>query len=256
MLKQIHFQDGNILYITDSPSQLEKLKSEGSYVIPLYTAENSGLEFPHTEYAISDINELFEMSAVPDIIDASKARVPEYIIRIYRRLAHIPWDILETDRLSVREMTASDVDAFYEIYSDTSITEYMEGLFDNPEDERLYTRNYIRDIYGFYGYGLWTVIEKASGSIIGRAGISNRDGYTLPELGFVIGKAYQHKGYAFEVCSAILNYAEYELGFKAIQALIMPENSASIRLIRRLGFSRHDTVGLNSIPHIRFIRSV
>jgi len=94
--------------------------------------------------------------------------------------------ILETDRCLVRETTVEDVEEFYRIYREPSITYYMEDLFPDPAEEREYVRNYIREIYGFYGYGLWTVLCKEKNEVIGRAGLSWRQGFDVPELGFVM----------------------------------------------------------------------
>ena len=104
------------------------------------------------------------------------------------------------------------------------------------ESEIAYMKSYIEQIYGFYGFGLWTVILKESGEIIGRAGLSVREGYEIPELGFVIGVPFQKKGYAYEVCEAILRYAREELAFEAVQALVDEKNESSLRLLKKLGF--------------------
>jgi len=225
MIHEFLFSENQILYVTDSANELSRLNKEEKKAIPLYTLDNyetdpEGIPWPHSEYAVSDL------------INVPK----EDLYKIYCRLSGISLDILETARLKVREMTVMDVDDFYRIYSGEGITEFMEPLIDDPEDERLYTRNYIEDIYKFYDYGLWTVIDKESNRIIGRAGISNRDGFETVDLGFVIEKEYQNRGLAFEVCSAILKYAKEELGFTKIQALVKPKNIISIHLLNKLGF--------------------
>ncbi len=220
MVYEYEFQDEKILYVTDTPDEMEQLLSQGQEVIPLLNAQNSGCSFPSCNYAVSDIEN----------IDF------DYLYKIHQRLNNIPWTILSTENLTLREMLVSDVDSFYKIYKDPAVTEFMENLFEDPEDEKLYTRNYIKDIYPFYGYGLWTILKKDTGEIIGRAGLSNRDGFDAPELGFVIKKECRKQGYAFEICSAIIQYAKKELGFNKIQALVHPNNTSSINLLKKLGF--------------------
>ena len=73
------------------------------------------------------------------------------------------------------------------------MTDYTESLFDDPEDEKKYMADYIREIYGFYGYGIWTVISKETNEIIGRAGVTMREGYSYPEIGYVIDRDYNRK---------------------------------------------------------------
>lgn len=221
MKKIVEFQEKKQLYITDDPKELEILLGQKVPAVALLNEKNRNLPWPHTDYAIEN----FEQMTTNDLY------------RIYQRIVGESWEILQTPRLMIREMTVDDVDRFYELYKDPSITEYMENLFENPEDERLYTRNYIKDIYGFYGFGLWTVILKETGEIIGRAGISYRDGFDIPELGFMIGKDYQRKGYAKEAIEAILKYAKQELGFDTIQALVLENNIPSVNLLKKMNFT-------------------
>ena len=158
-----------------------------------------------------------------------------------RRLAGLPWKIIETDRCLIRETTVEDVDAFWEIYREPSITRYTDHLYPEIEQEKNYVREYIEKVYTYYEYGVWTIVEKSSGLVIGRAGFSARPGYEDPELGFVIGVPWQGKGYAYEVCSAILDYGWEQLGFEEVQALVDPGNQTSLSLCKKLGFEMEST---------------
>lgn len=229
-----------ILFISDSVEILELLLQKNRYAIALYHDKNKDQSFPGALYAVEDVEQL-ENSSYEEA---------------YRRLAGIPWDILETERLKVRESTVEDVEAFYHIYEDPSITRYMENLFPEAEEEKAYMKAYIKQVYGFYGYGLWTVMLKESGEIIGRAGLSIREGYDLPELGFVIAKKHQRKGYGFEVCRAILEYAEKNLSFSEVQALAEKENKASLRLLEKLGFDFHRKVEENNREYLMLVKKV
>ena len=65
--------------------------------------------------------------------------------------------------MRIREITVKDVPQLYELYRDASITAFMEPLFADPEQEIAYTKDYIENVYGFYGYGMWVLEEKRSG---------------------------------------------------------------------------------------------
>ena len=69
----------------------------------------------------------------------------------------------------IRETVPGDVDAFYQIYSHPAITEYMEGLYPDVEEERQYVRDYIEKVYTFFGFGVWTVVERESGGNLVRS---------------------------------------------------------------------------------------
>lgn len=210
----------NTLYITDSEEEYRALRKRGRYVLPYRHEENTTADFTGALYVLEQIAE-----ADYSTVDMA-----------YRRLAGLPWEILQTGRCVIRETTLEDVEAFYRIYEEDSITEYMENLFEDLEEEIAYTKDYIERVYGFYGYGMWTVLEKENGQVIGRAGVSWREGFDLPELGFVIGVPWQRQGYAYEVCSAILDYAKEELGMDRVQALVMEGNQRSEMLCQKLGF--------------------
>lgn len=220
-----NFQDEIQLYITDSPEEYSDLLSRNLLGVPLKNDENKNIQWPYSEYVLEGDIEDFD---------------DDYLYHVALRLSNLPWKILETPRLIVRETTVDDVASFYKIYKDPDIPRFMEDLFENPEDEIQYTKNYIRTIYGFYGFGLWTVICKETNEVVGRAGISMREGFDIPELGFLISKEYQGIGLAYEVCSAIIEYAKKELGFDTLQALVHPDNTKSISLLRKLGFSVTD----------------
>lgn len=212
---------GEMLVLTDDSFCFQQLRNKGYFVIAIYHEKNSEQFFSGARYAVEDIFSLEYRSYE----------------EAFCRLAGLPWSILKTERLWVRESTVSDVEDFYRIYQAPSITYYMENLFPEKEAEIAYMKSYIEQIYGFYGFGLWTVILKESGEIIGRAGLSVREGYEIPELGFVIDVPHQKKGYAYEVCEAILQYAREELAFEAVQALVDEKNESSLQLLQKLGFS-------------------
>ena len=167
--------------------------------------------------------------------------------RVYRRFHDIPWDITETPRVRIREITVEDVPKLYELYRDESITAFMEPLFADPQQEMIYTEEYIKNVYGFYGYGMWVIEKRDSGQVIGRAGLEYNEGFDGLELGFMLGVPYQHRGYAYEACSAVLAYGIEELGQHRYCSYIHEKNLASIRLCERLGFEAQGKVWRSEI---------
>lgn len=213
-----------LLYVTDSEETYRGLRRRGKYVLPYRHEGNREADFAGAMYVIEEIEE-----ADYETVDL-----------VYRRFAGLPWEILRTKRCIIRETTEADVDSFYNIYAEPEITRYMEDLYEDREEELAYVAEYREKVYGFYGYGMWTVLKR-DGTVIGRAGISWREGYELPQLGFVIGVPWQRQGYAYEVCRAILDYAREQLGFTQVQALVMEGNEKSVALCRKLGFKRTGT---------------
>lgn len=226
-----------LLYVTDDKSRAEELKRNGEAVLIYFHAGNAGEDFSEFHFGVE----------APEQVDAV------YAERVYRRLKGLPWTILETERCVIRETTEEDVEDFFRIYGDPAITRYTEGLYPDKEQEREYIREYIEKIYTFYEFGIWTVLEKESGAVIGRAGFSFRPGFDEPELGFLIGTDRQRKGYAEEVCRAILAYGREELGFACVQAMVRTENEASLGLCDKLGFTAVEELAMEDGAYFRLL---
>lgn len=230
MVKVIEFQDKNKLYITNSVKEFNTMHNNGLSVVAEFQTYPDGMindydidnvKWPHLDIIVTDSSYLSNNE----------------LYKIYQRINNIPWQILKTERTIVRESTVADVDRFYEIYTNDEITRYTDSLFENPNDEKEYMKQYIKNVYGFYGYGIWSVLDSNTNIVIGRAGISMIEGASYPELGFITDIHYQHKGLTYEVTLAILEYAKSELGLNTIQARVKPENKRSIALLKRLGFN-------------------
>ncbi len=215
------------LLITDEMDIARRAKAEGQYVVLSYpvqgmTKEDHLADYP---YAVETTEQ-----------EPEEAGYATYLEHVLCRFKGEPCHILDTKRCRVREITTADVDRLYEIYADPQITEFMEGLYEKKEDEIAYTEDYIKCHYGFYDFGMWIVVDKETETIIGRAGFDMREGNENPELGFVICTQYQGRGYAAEVCEALLNYGKEELGFEAVTARVERGNIKSLQLLCKLGF--------------------
>ena len=217
------------LYITDYEEIAKQLLEEKANVLVWIHEGNRNKNLTFAPYAVETIEEV-------DFI---------YVERVYQRFQKLPWKITETPRCIIREMTEEDLDGVYEVYAAPSITRYMEGLYENREEELEYTRSYIQNAYTFWGYGTWIIERKADKKIIGRVGFNLRDGYEEAELGFVIMEGEQQKGYAYECCEAVLKLGKEEYEFEKMQALVKEGNKASIHLCEKLGFKFEEKVKEN-----------
>ena len=219
-------EQGSTLVACDKGESSDRLLEDGYYVVGNLHGLNQGEEFKGAKYVFSEIENV-DMDS---------------FVKVYQRYSGEPWDILKTERLLVRETTVDDVDEFYKLYKDPSMTRFMEGLFDDPEDEKRYQRDYIKKVYGLMGFGVWTLVRREDGAVIGRAGYSVRNGFDEVELGYLVGKDYQRNGYALEACAAILDYGRDVLQFDAVQTLVKAENTVSIHMCEKLGFKKESEV--------------
>ncbi len=208
------------LFVFDDEELASTFMAADYYVVAYLHEENKHKKFFGVPYLIEKIQEI----------------EPYYFRELFCRLAGIPLTVLETPRCTLREVTVEDVPRLYEIYGEESVVKYTEKLYNDIEEERAYIKNYIRNIYGFYGYGIWIIEEKNTERIIGRAGIEMAEATAELEMGFLIEKAYQRKGFAYEVCTAILEYVHNVLDERRVGCLIREGNTPSIELCKKLGF--------------------
>lgn len=135
--------------------------------------------------------------------------------------------MIETKRLILREYTWEDFSALYEIFSDPETMQHYPAPFDEEKTRNWIQRNMNR--YREYGFGLWAVVLKESGKVIGDCGltIQNIDGEQLPEIGYHIHKDCQKKGYGSEAARAVRDWAFENLPYDTIYSYMKYTNIGS-----------------------------
>lgn len=163
---------------------------------------------------------------------------PEFEKRDALRKAGIPVEIARTDQLLIRETIDSDISELYRIGTDQAVRKYIAPMQPTLEEEIVYTKAYVRHMYAFYDFGLWTVLEKdAYGQerVIGRAGLfpSERlDGQI--EMGYMIAPECQGNGYGKEAAETVLRYAFNVLDLEEVHLFVEKENKTSVKLAETL----------------------
>ena len=163
---------------------------------------------------------------------------PEFEKRDALRKAGIPVEIARTDQLLIRETIDSDISELYRIGTDQAVRKYIAPMQPTLEEEIVYTKAYVRHMYAFYDFGLWTVLEKdAYGQerVVGRAGLfpSERLAGQI-EMGYMIAPECQGNGYGKEAAETVLRYAFNVLDLEEVHLFVEKENKASVKLAETL----------------------
>ena len=165
------------------------------------------------------------------------------LAKIYQRLTGNPWKILETERTLVREFVPEDLEDIYGLY-DREALRRLEPPGPDRDRERQILEEYIRRIYGLYGYGHWAVLDKKTGRLIGRMGFSvptARERELLGAdamFGYLTKKEARGKGITLEVTGALLDYGRDFLLFERVGAEADADHAASVHVLEKLGFER------------------
>ena len=165
--------------------------------------------------------------------------------------------ILETERLYLRELGQGDFEALCQILKDPAVMDAYEGAFDSGEVQEWLDRQILR--YQKWGFGLWAVILKESGELIGQCGLTMQPWkeQEVLEIGYLFRRLYWHKGYATEAARACKNYAFKTLGADEVCSIIRDTNTASQNVALRNGMSRKDCWTKHyrgvDMPHYRYV---
>lgn len=148
---------------------------------------------------------------------------------------------LLTDRLRLRPPVMEDFPAHAAYQGDLEIMRYITGA---PCSEEEAWRRFMGAVghWALFGYGFWAIEELATSKVLGEIGFIHakrvietcaRD----TEMGWLLGREGQGKGYAFEAGQAVMSWGRRNLDADRFTALISPENSPSIRLAEKFGFT-------------------
>lgn len=144
--------------------------------------------------------------------------------------------MIETERLIIREMVQSDLDALCEILCDEEVMHAAyERAFSVEEAQGWLNRHLKR--YADYGFGLWAVVLKETNKMIGQCGLTmqNWRDQEILEIGYLFQKAYWHNGYATEAAIACKEYAFSVLNASSVYSTIRDTHIASQNVAVRNG---------------------
>ncbi len=155
-------------------------------------------------------------------------------------------DACVTERLSLRLITADDLDWFIELYGDPEITRYLGGRRERSQVEQM-MRDRILGYYDAYpGLGIWMTVERETGARVGFHLLNTIQGESIIQIGFTLHRSAWGRGYATEMASAVLRYGFVDLNLPCIVGMADRANLASQRVLGRIGLHRN---GERAFPH-------
>ncbi|MEO7222753.1 MAG: GNAT family N-acetyltransferase [Devosia sp.] len=135
---------------------------------------------------------------------------------------------IRTDRLLLRRPTMDDLGAMYEIMSSPSAMRYWSTL---PHANIEVTRPWLEQMIGRTAAGSEDFLIEHEGRVIGNVGAGR-----LPEFGFILHPDFWGRGLASEASRAFVDYAFGLPDVDELTADVDPRNSASLRVLGKLGF--------------------
>lgn len=142
--------------------------------------------------------------------------------------------ILETDRLRLRTLELTDIDAVMGFWGDPEVMRYCGGP--GSREQELRSIRFYRQMHQERGFSPYLIELKETGDPVGVCGFNPpSDGHDA-ELMYHLAKSHWGKGYATEAAEACLEYAKETLGFRSVIASADPRNAASQKILTNIGF--------------------
>lgn len=166
--------------------------------------------------------------------------------------------ILETERLYMRRLEPSDLEALKAILQDEETMYAYEGAFNDKEAEEWLDRQLER-YKQHTGIGLWAVILKETGQLIGQCGLTMQkwDDREVLEIGYLFRRDCWHHGYATEAAVACRKYAFEVLKADEVCSIIRDTNRASVNVALRNGMTAEEKWVKHyrgvDMPHTRYV---
>ena len=148
--------------------------------------------------------------------------------------------LIETERLILRELTSYDYMPLYSVLADSDIMKHYPYTFDENRVRGWIEKNIER--YRVFGSGLWSIVLKETGEMIGDCGITmqNINGFIKPEIGYHINKKFQRRGFATEAAKRCRDWAFENTPFKVIYSYMKKSNRPSAAVAEAIGMRKTD----------------
>jgi ribosomal-protein-alanine N-acetyltransferase len=160
--------------------------------------------------------------------------------------------VLETERLILDAWQVSDVRAFRPIATDTEVMRYITGGIPWTDDQiQTFVERQLK-LYSERGLCRWKLVSKATGEMIGFCGVGFWRDNPDPEIGWWLARRYWGQGLATEAGSAALRDAFERVRLHRIISIARPENTASLRVMDKLGLRRECDFEVDGLRLLRY----
>jgi len=163
--------------------------------------------------------------------------------------------MLETERLILRTWQSSDLDEYAAMFAEPEVAQFL-SVDGKPMSHADAWRS-LASVIGHWhlrGYGMFAVIERASGELAGRIGPLEPEGWPDFEIGWGLRRKYWGRGYALEAVKACIAYAFTDLNKSHLISIIDPMNVKSIRVAERVGETLEGETTLPAWPEKRLLK--
>ena len=160
--------------------------------------------------------------------------------------------ILETDRLVLTTWKTSDWAALRPIATDVEVMRYITGGVPWTDDRIQSFVNRQVELFSERGFCRWKLLLKPAQEMIGFCGVVFWRDALDPEIGWWLARQYWGRGLATEAARAALRDAFERAGLDRIISIARPANTASTRIMEKIGLQLECEFEKDGIPLVRY----
>jgi ribosomal-protein-alanine N-acetyltransferase len=144
---------------------------------------------------------------------------------------------IETERLVLRPIVEDDAAALFAIFSDAEVMRYWSWPPFTEFDQAMALAREIAALWRARSLLQWGITRRERGGVIGTVTLFHWDrGHRRAEIGYILARAHQGRGYAREAVADVLRFGFERMDLHRIAADTDPANARSIRLLESFGF--------------------
>ena len=144
---------------------------------------------------------------------------------------------LETKRLVLRELCSDDMELLFAVLGNEEVTQFYD-------DEVFRDVSQASEQIEAWAAGFsarrcirWGIAQRENGEIIGTCGYYGfHSWHKRAGIGYELARSFWRQGIMTEALDAIIEFGFERIGLNRIEAVVMPENKGSVKLLEGLGF--------------------
>lgn len=145
---------------------------------------------------------------------------------------------IETNRMVLRPIAIEDCETVFNYRSDKETNLYQSWIPNSIDEVKSFISKNPNQINIRDTWFQLVIIQKQDNQVIGDIGLHFLEDNHQAEIGITLSKQSQNQGYAIEALGTVVSYLFTDLKKHRIIASIDPKNTASMRLMHRLGFRK------------------
>lgn len=163
--------------------------------------------------------------------------------------------MIESLNIHLSKLTKDDLNFYTSIYSDQELMRYVCPLMEDAQIKRCFLNSLRKSKSENSNHILYVIKHNINNDRIGLIGLSwNQEARNSAEIGVIIAKSHQRKGYAFDALKCLFRYSFDHLKIKILVGISFADNFASNTMVASIGFKKINEFinNKNNMPSIRW----